>query len=236
VRDEITDSANLLSLRKVTRLSSLMTWPWNGLNIPHATISASSTQGSIMQRSFDMRSPSSRFYAASLLVAGLILATLAGGVLADDTLMRKTGLWEINMKMDGVPSLGAIQQCIDQSTDNLMQQHEKNAKTDCSVMDIKRQGNKVTMHSVCKLGETVATSDAAFVGSFDVAYKGDIKTSYVPPMNGRSETKVSMAAKWLSPCKPGQKPGDVILPNMKGININEMMNDPKFQEMMKRQK
>jgi len=115
---------------------------------------------------------------STLLLLGIASATLAGRALADNTLKRKTGLWEINMKMDGVPSLGAIQQCIDQSTDNLMQQHEKNAKTDCSVMDIKHQGNKVTMHSVCKLGESIATSDAMFVGSFDIAYKGDIKTSY----------------------------------------------------------
>lgn len=183
-----------------------------------------------MKRRFDTRKP------FSLLLLGLAAATVAGGALAADTPKRKTGLWEINTQMDGMPSMGAMQQCIDQKTDDLMQQHAKKEKPDCGVMDVKLQGNKVTMHSVCKLGETVATSDAAFVGSFDVAYKGNIKTSYVPPMKGRSETKVSMAAKWLSPCKPGQKPGDVILPNMKGININEMMNDPKFQEMMKRQK
>ena len=172
----------------------------------------------------------------TLLILGIASTTLAGGALADDTLKRKTGLWEINMQMDGAPGIGAIQQCIDQSTDNLMQEQGKRAKSDCSVMDIKHQGNMVTMHSVCKLGDTIATSDAVFLGSFDTAYKGDIKTTYNPPMHGRSETKVSMAAKWLSPCKPGQKPGDVILPNMKGININEMLNDPKFQEMMNRQK
>ncbi|MHB8166241.1 MAG: hypothetical protein ACYDDT_05640 [Sulfuricella sp.] len=45
-----------------------------------------------------------------------------------------------------------------------------------------------------------------------------------------------MEAKWLSPCKPGQKPSDVIVPNMKGMNMNEIMKDPKIQEMMKRQK
>lgn len=173
---------------------------------------------------------------STLLLLGIASMTLAGGALADDTLKRKTGLWEINMKMDGAPGIGAIQQCIDQSTDNLMQEQGSRAKSDCSVMDIKYQGNTVTMHSVCKLGDTIATSDAVFLGSFDTAYKGDIKTSYNTPMHGRSETKVSMAAKWLSPCKPGQKPGDVILPNMKGININEIMNDPKFQEMMNRQK
>lgn len=173
---------------------------------------------------------------ATLLLLGIACATLAGGALAADTPKRKTGLWEIKMQVDGLPDMGAIQQCIDQSTDNLMQQQEKKAKSDCSVMDIKPQGNKVTVHSVCKFGDSTATTDAVFIGSFDTAYKGDIHTSYNPPLHGRSESKMNIAAKWLSPCKPGQKPGDVIMPNMKGVNINEMMNDPKFQEMMKRQK
>ena len=173
---------------------------------------------------------------SSLLIVALAATTLAGETLAADTPKRKTGLWEINMKMEGVPGLGAIQQCIDQNTDNLMQQHEMKEKSDCSVMDIKHQDDKYTVHSVCKFGGSTATTDAEFNGSFETAYKGDINTSYNPPMYGRSESKVSMAAKWLSPCKPGQKPGDVTMPNMKGININEMMNDPKFQEMMKKQK
>jgi Protein of unknown function (DUF3617) len=207
-----------------------MTWPLIGLNIPHANFPALSIQGAIMKRRFDCIS----LY--SLFLLGIASATLAGGALAADTPKRKTGLWEINMKMDGAPGMGAIQQCIDQNTDNLMQQHEKKAKSDCSVMDIKPQGNKVTVHSVCKFGDSTATTDAVFIGSFDTAYQGDINSSYNPPIHGRSETKVSIAAKWLSPCKPGQKPGDVIMPNMKGININEIMNDPKFQAMMNRQK
>lgn len=183
-----------------------------------------------MKRRFDGLSLS------TLLLLGIASATMAGGAWAADTPKRKTGLWEINMKMDGAPGMGAIQQCIDQNTDNLMQQHQKKAKSDCSVMEIKPQGNKVTMHSVCKFGDSTATTDAEFIVSFDTAYKGDINTSYNPPMYGRSATKMSVDAKWLSPCKPGQRPGDVIMPNMKGININEIMNDPKFQEMLKRQK
>ena len=99
-----------------------------------------------------------------------------------------------------------------------------------------KQGNKFTMHSVCKFENTTATTDAVFTGAFDSSYKGDMRTRYSPPMHGMSESKMSMEAKWLGPCKAGQKPGDVIMPNMKGINMNEMMNDPKFQEMMKRQK
>lgn len=35
---------------------------------------------------------------------------------------RKPGLWEISVQMEGAPSMGAMQQCIDKNTDNLMQQ------------------------------------------------------------------------------------------------------------------
>jgi hypothetical protein len=183
-----------------------------------------------MKRRLDTRSLS------PLLLLGLAAAALAGGALAADTPKRKSGLWEINTQMEGMPSMGAMQQCIDQNTDDLMQQSAKKEKIDCSVMDVKPQGNKLTMHSVCKFEGTTATTDAVFIGAFYSAYKGDMKTRYNPPMHGVSESKMIMEARWLGPCKPGQKPGDVIMPNMKNMNINEMMKDPKIQEMMKRQK
>lgn len=171
----------------------------------------------------------------SLLILGLAAASLAGGALAADMPKRKSGLWEINMKMDGAPSMGSMQQCIDQNTDNLMQQKARDHKQDCSVMDIKPSGNKVAIHSVCKLEGSTATTDGVFEGAFDSSYKGTMKTRFSPPYHGMSESNMTQEARWLGPCKPGQKPGDVIMPNMGGMNINEMMKDPKMQEMMRKQ-
>lgn len=168
---------------------------------------------------------------ASLLVAGLAAASVATIALSGEMPKRKSGLWEISTHMEGMPNMGPIQQCIDQNTDDLMQQRAKKDKPDCSVMDIKPQGNKVTIHSVCKIDGTTATTDGLFVGAFESSYKGEMNTRFTPPMHGISESKMSIEAKWIGPCKPGQKPGDVIMPNM-----NEMMKDPKIQEMMKRQK
>lgn len=169
----------------------------------------------------------------AMLVCGLMAASLAGSALAADLPKRKSGLWEMNTRMEGMPGMGPMQQCIDQNTDNLMQQQAEKNKADCSVMDIKPQGNKVTIHSVCKMQGSTATTDAVFMGAFDASYKGDMLTRFSPPMHGMSESKMTIDAKWLGPCKPGQKPGDVVMPNMKGMNMNEMMNDPKIQEMMK---
>jgi hypothetical protein len=85
------------------------------------------------------------------------------------------------------------------------------------------------------MDNTTATSDGVFEGAFDAKYTGTMKTRFNPPLYGRSESNMTFEGRWLSPCKPGQKPGDVIMPNMGGVNINDMMKDPKMQELMKRQ-
>ena len=121
---------------------------------------------------------------------------------------------------------------IDRNTDNLMQQEAERSKPDCSVMDVKQSGSKVTIHTVCKIEGTTATTDGVFEGSFDTAYKGTMKTRFNPPMHGMSESNMTQEARWIGPCKPGQKPGDVVMPNMGGMDMNKMMNDPKFKEMM----
>lgn len=172
---------------------------------------------------------------ASLLVLGLAAATLALSAVAADMPKRKPGLWEISMRMEGVPNMGPMQQCIDKNTDNIMQQKAKENKQDCSVMDIKPAGNKVTIHAVCKMEGSTVTTDGVFEGSFDSSYKGTIKSRFNPPMHGMSESNMTQEARWLGPCKPGQKPGDVIMPNMGSMNLNEMMKDPKMQEMMRQQ-
>ena len=180
----------------------------------------------------------------SLLASSAITALLVTGLVtpgsADDMPKRKSGLWEITMQMQGMPNMGPIQHCIDQNTDNLMQQKAEKMKPDCSVMDIKHSGSKVTVHSICTFEQTTITTDGVFEGAFDSAYKGTLHSKYNPQFNGKTETNMTQEARWLGPCQEGQKPGDVIMPTagtgQKGLNINEMMNDPKIQELIKKQK
>lgn len=163
------------------------------------------------------------------LAAGLVFG---GQVMADELPKRKPGLWEIDVRMPGMPNMGAIQQCIDATTDDLM---EDQMDSECSVMDIKSSGNKVTIHSICKVDGSTATTDGVFEGSFSSSYNGTLKTRFNPPLEGMSETTMTQKARWLGPCKAGQKPGDIITPNMGNIDLNKMMNDPKIKEMMKQQ-
>lgn len=150
------------------------------------------------------------------LATALLLA--ATGTLAADMPKRKPGLWQIETTMAAAPAMGPIKQCIDEKTDNFYQQLGEQHKDKCSESEIRNTGDKIVVHSVCRMGGSTATTDATFSGRFDSDYRGDIRVKYNPPMHGMSESAMTVAAKWLGPCAAGQKPGDMILPN--GMKIN----------------
>ncbi len=145
--------------------------------------------------------------------AGLcLLAFLATNAFATDVPKRKPGLWEVKVHMEGMPDMGPTQECVDQNTDNLIQQGAKEEDPDCKAPDVKRSGDKVTIHTECKLDETTTISMVYMLqGSFDSAYKGTVKTQ-TKSSSGTSETSMTLDARWLGPCKPGQKPGEAIMP------------------------
>lgn len=154
----------------------------------------------------------------------LILSPLATA--AGEVPHRKPGLWEVKMQVPGMPQPMASQQCIDEKTDDLMErQGQAHAKQQCSKNSVRKEGDKVIVESVCKFNGTTATTTAVFSGDFSRSYRGEINTTYSPPMQGMKSSKQTMEAKWLGACKPGQKPGDVIMPGMGSMNIQDMMKN-----------
>ena len=161
---------------------------------------------------------------ASIIALAILGGTFSATVLAIDMPKRKSGLWEVRTSIPNMPAQqGPMQVCVDQKTDDLTQQSaEAEAKKNCSKSEMKREGDRFVVHSVCKFEGVTATSDGTFSGSFDSAYRAEMKTTYNPPMMGMSEAKIMMEAKWLGPCKPGQQPGDMILPNGTKISPSQM--------------
>lgn len=148
---------------------------------------------------------------------------------AADIGRRKAGLWEIHTSVPGMPDGGMrMQQCADGKTDDIMQQGMAGAADmKCSRQDIKREGGRMIVDSVCRMGTTTATTRAVFTGSFDSNYRAEIKSTYEPPVMGMKEGTVVLQAKWLGPCKPGQKPGDMVLPNGMIVNPGSMPGAPR---------
>jgi hypothetical protein len=154
----------------------------------------------------------------------LVVASVAAFAASFDPPKRKSGLWEIKIASEQAKGGQTIQQCIDEKTDDMMKSGMPGAeKPTCSKNEMRKEGDRIISESVCKLRDSTATTRAVFSGRFDSAYKANIKSTYEPPLSGMRETSTVIEAKWLSPCNPGQKPGDISIPGMPNINMQEMM-------------
>ena len=131
---------------------------------------------------------------------------------SDDLPKRKPGLWEVKGQIAGMPDMGAVQECVDQNTDKLLSQGATEEGVECKHPEVKRSGDKVTIHMECKLDEeTTSITDYSLQGSFDSAYTGVVNLQMKSP-EGTRTTTITLSARWLGPCKPGQKPGEAITP------------------------
>jgi hypothetical protein len=157
---------------------------------------------------------------ALLLAAGCGLTLTAAR--ADDMPSRKPGLWEVTMTRAGVPSSIQSKYCIDAATDAALYKMGLSASDSmCTRRDIRRNGNVVTVDSVCKMGETQMTSHSVLTYTGDAAYRNETQTRYNPPLMGRTESAMTQDAKWVGPCPSDMKPGDVLMPGGMKINIIE---------------
>jgi hypothetical protein len=165
--------------------------------------------------------PVSRWVAAA--AAALVLVGVVPPQ-ADELPARKAGLWELNAEPGDADS--AVQQCIDASTDRIMQSvWGLWSQLVCTRRDVKRDGDTITTDAACKLlpekpkiGGTLpnVTVHSVITGSFDSAYTTTM-TVRGDALPGGAKT-ATLSAKWLGPCADDQKPGDIIMGFIK-INI-----------------
>ena len=136
---------------------------------------------------------------------------------------RKSGLWDMTMTRDNAPpgaGTGKMQMCIDEKVDDLTKQMgESAAREMCSKTDFRREGDKIVGDSVCKIDQSTMTTHMVLTGKFDSEYQADMQTRFNPPMMGMAQTHSVIKGRWVGPCKPGQRPGDMILPNGMTINV-----------------
>ena len=149
--------------------------------------------------------------------------------LAIDYPPRKPGLWEMKMG-DGAGGANSapaqtIQQCIDAATDQALRDMGQGMGKDlCSKQELRLEGGRLVMDSVCRVGATTATSHAVMSGDFSTSYRMESRSTYSPPLMGRTEGTSLMEAKWIGPCKAGQKPGDMVMSNGMKMNVLDMMS------------
>ncbi len=162
----------------------------------------------------------------ALAACGLICASAAS---AAELPARKPGLWDLKMVFEGrnLPPQ-AMQHCVDAATDKLMNSNFGGMTRDaCAKQDMKVAGDTITIDSVCKFGAATTTSRAVITGRFDQAYTVKVTSTQeggtpMPGVTPGQATHMTIEAKWLGPCKAGQKPGDIMMANGMKLNVLDM--------------
>ena len=171
-------------------------------------------------------------------IAALVVFALAGTMhaAAADAPKRKPGLWQQTVATSGMqvpPQSMSI--CTDERTDDILAARA-NESHNCDRQTVRREGNAFVVEVVCRDGKTTIRTHGRFTGDFSTAYSGEMRSTFDPPMQGMREMTQKIEARWVGPCKPGQKPGDVVLDGVGPMmNMHEMMKaDPRrMQELMR---
>jgi hypothetical protein len=141
-----------------------------------------------------------------------ILAACAVAPSADRPELRE-GLWQITNNAKGpslAPKWGAVQFCRTHASDK-EQQAYLDAKTSqyCQKRVERNADGSISTKGTCELDNTDSTSETVdtFIG--DTAWHSEVHSTYTPPFYGVSEDRYSQDEKWLGPCPPDMKPGDM---------------------------
>ena len=159
----------------------------------------------------------------AVLVTARLVASAAASAASFDSPKRKSGLWEIRISSDQAKGVPMVQQCVDEKSDDLMGEDMAGGEElSCSKNEMRREGDTIVGESVCKVNGSTARTRAVITGRFDSAYKVNMTVTYEPPLMGMREASMVMEGTWLGPCKPGQQPGDVSIPGMPNINMDDI--------------
>ena len=165
-----------------------------------------------------------------------LASTFAAAQIAQDLPKRKPGLWQQSVTTIGAPiPPTSMTMCTDERMDKMLLDR---SDARCSQQSIRREGSAVVFEAVCTQQNTTVRTKGRFSGDFNASYSGEMHSTFDPPMHGMKESRQKIDARWVGPCKPGQKPGDVQVEGMGGpMNVQEMMKgmDPQQMEEMMRQ-
>ncbi len=161
---------------------------------------------------------------SSGLACCLLAALSVHGTRAEEMPVRKAGLWELKMVRAGSPMPEmTMQHCTDPTTDKDMTNSvSPMAKQICSRQDVQKTAAGYVSDSVCGVAGAQMTTHSEITGDFNSAYtvKTTSHSEGGPPGMPRDASS-TIEAKWLGPCKPDQKAGDIVMPGGFKLNIRD---------------
>ena len=164
---------------------------------------------------------------AKLAAAGALLIGLGAmqPAAAAELPTRKPGLWEIKIKLTGGAAPTAVMKhCTDETTDRQMStMFNPLAQQPCPSNDVQKHPDRTTVDSVCRADNKSVTLHSDITGDFVTKYMVVTETkTQEGPDSEPSVTSMTLEGRFLGPCKPGQKPGDVMMAGGLRVNVKNM--------------
>jgi hypothetical protein len=137
---------------------------------------------------------------------------------------RKAGLWEMKMVRTGSPMPDmTMQHCTDETTDKAMSStFSPMSKDMCSKNELQKTATGYVTDSVCTVGGMSVTSHSETTGDFNSGYTVRVTSHSQGGPSGPRDTAMTVEAKWLGACKADQKPGDIVMPGGRTMNVKDM--------------
>lgn len=155
-----------------------------------------------------------------VVVSSIAFSASAFAASPSDLPTPDAGLWELKTALSEMGGMAmTFESCVDGTFEEMMT-HPEVENADCTDQTIDQQGNRIVVSATCTIEGSRAEMNGVFTGDFAKAYQGEIRSTYTPPLHGMASTTMKVDARWLSACRPGQKPGDarmVGMPSVPGV-------------------
>jgi hypothetical protein len=145
-------------------------------------------------------------------------------VLADEPFpKRRAGLWEI--RVAGADALGMppAHFCVGEFTDTAELHLDRAIGTrgSCSLGGFEPAGDAWVAESTCTEGSTTVTKVSVASGDFQTGYRIDTLVTQLLRGGARREDREAVVGTWIGPCEAGQRPGDLVIPGMGTLNMDD---------------
>jgi hypothetical protein len=153
-----------------------------------------------------------------------LAAAFAAGTSADAHPRRRPGLWEVRVAGSDAVGLAPTRYCVGEQTDTAQAHLDRRPgpRGSCSLGEFLRAGDAWVAESVCREGRSSVTSRAVASGDFETGYRIDTTVTHAAPGGTpRREEREAVVARWLGPCEPNQRPGDLVIPGMGTLNMDD---------------
>jgi hypothetical protein len=158
--------------------------------------------------------------------AAFAFATLAADAAGIDLPARKPGLWEMKMtpKTAGAAPTMTTRLCLDAASDKALMAQGLAMSAGCSTEQSRDGSGGLVVDATCDIAGRKTKSHSVVSGDFQSHYQIDIITDSEggsPAVPKHAE--IMQQATWVGDCTGAMKPGDMILPGGRTINLLSML-------------